>query len=97
MDDCNVCGWILLEDGDCPRSKSHPLPVAPVLDLDEFAQRMAALFPPGWCSPEAKQPGGAAYGVSSIIKHAVEMKKSSIGRIARVERDGKWIVFFEAK
>jgi hypothetical protein len=41
--------------------------------------------------------GGAAYGVSSIIKHAVEMKKSTIGRLARVERDGFWIVFFEAK
>jgi hypothetical protein len=41
--------------------------------------------------------GGAAYGVSSIIKHAIEMKKSAIGRLARVERGGQWIVFFEAK
>jgi hypothetical protein len=29
----------------------------------QFAQRMAALFPPGWTSPEDKQPGGVAYGV----------------------------------
>lgn len=41
--------------------------------------------------------GGAAYGISSIVKHAIEMKKSAIGRLARVERDGFWIVFFEAK
>ena len=41
--------------------------------------------------------GGAAYGVSSILKHAIEMHKTSIGRIARVERAGYWIVFFEAK
>lgn len=46
---------------------------------------------------EVAREGGAAYGVSSIIKQAIEMGKSSIGRIARVERDGFWIVFFEAK
>lgn len=43
------------------------------------------------------EEGGAPHGVSSIIKHAIEMKKSSIVRIARVERDGFWIVYFEAK
>ncbi len=41
--------------------------------------------------------GGAPHGVSNIIKHAIEMKKSSIMRIARVERDGFWIVYFEAQ
>jgi len=45
----------------------------------------------------ARNEGAAPHGISSIIKHAIEMKKSSIGRIARVERDGMWIVFFEAK
>ncbi len=43
------------------------------------------------------EEGGALHGVSSIIKHAIEMRKSVIGRIARIERDGFWIVFFEAK
>ena len=41
--------------------------------------------------------GGAPHGISSVIKHAIEMKKSAIVRIARVERDGFWMVFFEAK
>lgn len=40
--------------------------------------------------------GGAPHGISSIVKHAIEMNKSSIGRLARVERDGYWIVYFEA-
>lgn len=37
------------------------------------------------------------HAVASIVKHALEMGKSTILRIARVERDGLWIVFFEAK
>lgn len=41
--------------------------------------------------------GGDAHGVSSIIKHAIERKWSAIDRIARVEHDGVWRVFFEAK
>lgn len=41
--------------------------------------------------------GGAAHGVSNIIKHALEMQRTSIGRLARVERDGFWTVYFEAK
>lgn len=45
----------------------------------------------------AHEQGCAPHGVSSIIKHAIEMKKSTIVRIARVERDGFWIVYFEAK
>jgi hypothetical protein len=45
----------------------------------------------------ALDEGAAPHGISSIIKHAIEMKCSSIGRIARVERDGRWMVFFEAK
>jgi hypothetical protein len=45
----------------------------------------------------ALNDGAAPHGISSFIKQAIEMKKSSIGRIARVERDGMWIVFFEAK
>lgn len=40
--------------------------------------------------------GGAPHGISSIIKHAIEMGKSSIGRIAHVENNGMWTVFFEA-
>lgn len=41
--------------------------------------------------------GGDAHGVAMILKHAFEMKKIAIGRIARVERDGQWMVFFEVK
>lgn len=44
----------------------------------------------------ALDQGCAPHGVSSIIKHAIEMKKSTIVRIARVERDGMWVVYFEA-
>ena len=40
--------------------------------------------------------GGAPHGISSVLKHAIEMKKSAIVRIARVERNGFWTVFFEA-
>ena len=46
---------------------------------------------------EIAYQGGAAHGVASIVKHAIDMKASEIGRIARVERDGRWTVFFEAK
>jgi hypothetical protein len=46
--------------------------------------------------PVARE-GGATFGISNIIKHSIEMKKSAIGRLARVERDGFWIVYFEAK
>jgi hypothetical protein len=45
----------------------------------------------------ALDEGAAAHGISSIVKHAIEMRKSQIGRIARVERDGFWIVYFEAR
>ena len=41
--------------------------------------------------------GGDAHGVANIVKHAIEMDKTSIGRIARIERDRYWIVYFEAK
>ncbi len=45
----------------------------------------------------ALDEGAAPHGISSLLKHAIEMKKSSIGRIARVERDGMWIVYIEVK
>jgi hypothetical protein len=41
--------------------------------------------------------GAAAHGISSIVKRSIEMGKTAIGRLARLERDGQWIVFFEAK
>jgi hypothetical protein len=37
------------------------------LTADQFAARIAANFPNGWASPEAKQPGGAAYGLFSTL------------------------------
>lgn len=46
---------------------------------------------------EVAREGGAAHGIASIVKHAIEMKASEIGHITRVERDGLWIVYFEAK
>jgi len=43
------------------------------------------------------EEGGAPHGISTVLKYAIEMKKTAIVRIARVERDDRWIVFFEAK
>ena len=40
--------------------------------------------------------GAAAHGVASIVKQMIEKGKTAIGRLARLERDGQWIVFFEA-
>lgn len=37
--------------------------IIPSLTADQFAQRLAALFPNGWSSPEAKQPGGTLYAL----------------------------------
>lgn len=33
------------------------------LTPQQFAARLAAVFPPGWCAPEAKMPGGIVYDV----------------------------------
>lgn len=33
------------------------------LTPDQFAARLAATFPAGWCAPEAKMPGGVVYDV----------------------------------
>src|SRR6185437_13664017 len=38
--------------------------------------------------------GGAEHAVSNIVKHALDMDKHVINRIARVERNERWIVFF---
>lgn len=72
----------------------------------EYLAEPVATFIPDWAIGHAEsvgmplaiaRDGGDAHGVSSIVKHAIERKWSSIGRIARVERDGVWRVFFEAK
>jgi hypothetical protein len=39
----------------------------PPLSATDYANRMAALFPPGWSSPEAKSPGGVLYAVMGMI------------------------------
>jgi hypothetical protein len=41
---------------------AQPTTIAPLADTD-FANRMAALFPAGWSSPDAKSPGGVVYAV----------------------------------
>lgn len=40
---------------------------------------------------------GDAHGMSSLLKHMIEKGHRSIERIARVERDGRWIVWVEAR
>jgi hypothetical protein len=39
----------------------------PQLTSDNFAARIAANFPPGWSSPQAKLPGGVLYAVLETI------------------------------
>jgi hypothetical protein len=39
----------------------------PQLTADQFAARMAAVFPNGWASASAKSPGGALYGLFQSI------------------------------
>lgn len=41
--------------------------------------------------------GGAEHGISNIVRHMIEMNKTAITRLARVEKNGSWFVFFEAK
>jgi hypothetical protein len=45
----------------------------------------------------AKEEGAAAHGIASVVKNAISVGFGEIDRIARVEKDGKWWVFFEAK
>lgn len=41
--------------------------VFPTLDADDFATRQGAVFPNGWVSPEARQPGGIFYALMKSI------------------------------
>lgn len=39
----------------------------PPLAATDFANRMAALFPAGWSSPDAKSPGGVVYAIMQAM------------------------------
>lgn len=41
--------------------------LTPEIATEEFTNRLAGNFPPGWSSPEAKMPGGVLYGVLLAI------------------------------
>lgn len=43
-----------------------------------FADRMAALYPPGWASPEAKSPGGAFYALLSMLGGGLSFESGAL-------------------
>jgi hypothetical protein len=69
----------------------------------QFGARMAALFPPGWASPEAKQEGGAVRGVMDTLGTPLAFESGAlqyafeaclIGTAQNGALDGKALDFF---
>jgi hypothetical protein len=69
----------------------------------QFAARMAALFPNGWASPDAKLPGGAAYGLLVMLGTPMSFESGAlayafeaclIGTAQNGALDGKALDFF---
>lgn len=55
-----------------------PTTIPPLSPVD-FANRMAALFPPGWSSPEAKSPGGALFAVMGALGDGLSFENGALG------------------
>jgi hypothetical protein len=49
------------------------------LSADQFAVRIAANFPNGWMSPDAKMPGGVGYGVFFTLGTPLAFEASALG------------------
>lgn len=50
----------------------------PALSALDFANRMAAVFPPGWSSPEAKSPGGVLYAIMGMIGGGLSFENGAL-------------------
>jgi hypothetical protein len=50
----------------------------PELSPVQYANRMAALFPPGWSSPEAKSPGGVLYAIMGMIGSGLSSENGAV-------------------
>lgn len=52
--------------------------IQPDISADQFAARMAAVFPNGWASASAKTPGGAFYAVLEMIGAELSFQNTAI-------------------
>lgn len=50
----------------------------PTLTAVDYANRMAALFPPNWSSPEARSPGGVLYAVMGMIGTGLSFENGAV-------------------
>lgn len=57
-----------------------------LLTGDQFAARIAALFPRGWVSDDAKQPGGATYALFLSLSNQIAFVQAELQYAAKAQR-----------